>query len=153
MKKNVLVFMFGSLGLWAQSTLSSEVVSTGKSLTTTTLSIDYNIGGVCNNFMNNESSSIKIGVLQPLKFSITDVEDLKISNSNFELYPNPVYSKLNIVNPNQQKFNLMSTDGKVLGAYSSENEIDMSKYTDGVYLINILNNNNQNIQSLKVIKK
>ena len=146
--------MFGSLGLWAQSTLSSEVVSTCKSLTTTTLSIDYNIGGVCNNFMYNESSSIKIGVLQPLKTLVaTNVEDFNFSLDGFELYPNPVYSKLNIVNPNKQKFNLMSTDGKMLGAYSSENEIDMSKYTDGVYLINILNNNNQNIQTLKVVKK
>ena len=79
-------------------------------------------------------------------FSGTDLEIktnvyIDKSSENFDIYPNPLSSKLLIKNQNNKKGNLTIFDslGKnVLSLNSIENEINVQYLTPGIYFVKIL---------------
>lgn len=81
-----------------------------------------------------------------------------LPSSLISVYPNPTNGKLFITNPTMsvQEISVFSVLGKQLSSTISSEEIisiDIKNQTKGLYMVRIVNKNNQDIQVIKVILK
>lgn len=61
------------------------------------------------------------------------------SNNNFILYPNPTTGILNIYTDNDQfTINVYNINGSMLLSKNSQKQIDLSKYSNGIYIVKII---------------
>lgn len=82
---------------------------------------------------------------------ITSVEEVFMTQE-LEIRPNPVSSKLTITNSSGlKKVSLYDINGSLLEHFSKIDDIDVSSYPPGVYIISLLDNNG-NVHSNKVVK-
>ena len=72
------------------------------------------------------------------------------ANVNVALYPNPTNSMLNIATEGLQSVEVMDMTGRMVMT-SSQNTIDMSQLSNGVYVVRVNTLNGTAIQ--KVVKK
>lgn len=91
------------------------------------------------------SSGFDLDAIAVIDNHINNVEDKSIE-LNFNIYPNPAYNKLFIESLSIDKFYITITD--ILGKtyYSNifinkDNEIDISKFQNGIYFCNIFSSN------------
>jgi hypothetical protein len=94
---------------------------------------------------------------------ITNIESTTISalsTSNFDedkikIYPNPTSGILNIQTDNISEFNIEIFDliGKKVGQFSNQNQLDISNYKSGIYLIKITDLQSNMTITQKVIKQ
>jgi len=90
-------------------------------------------------------------------FYLLSIDDVKayIKDTQLVLYPNPSSSTIHISGGNQLEFNYVIFDiqGRKMnnGTYSQGNSIDISNYTNGVYLIKLYQGNKE--KTLKFIKQ
>jgi len=69
-----------------------------------------------------------------------------------EIYPNPVSSDLFIESTLQfQKISLFDTSGNLINSFENQNQIDMSKYEAGIYIIHIEDEQGR-VYSRKILK-
>jgi hypothetical protein len=70
------------------------------------------------------------------------------------VYPNPVSQTLYLNLPSQtQKINVYTSLGTLVLTTNSVNQIDVSTLTNGLYLIEVLDNNNQRIATTRILKQ
>lgn len=112
---------------------------------------------------DNSEINIDLTTLKSIKVeNITSVENIDIYD--IQIYPNPAYNKVNINLSNLSNqldmklvINIYDSNQKLIKRLKEINsqmiEIDFVQLniTSGVYFIEILNNNNQNINTSKLI--
>jgi hypothetical protein len=74
-----------------------------------------------------------------------------LSESEIAFYPNPTTGVVNILAKNDIKIDITNILGKTIAVIENENRIDLSRFSNGIYIFNITYNNST-IQ-YKVIKK
>ncbi len=76
----------------------------------------------------------------------------KINNtSNLAIYPNPANDIINIKGINIAQINIYNNIGKLVET-TSKNQIDVSSYSAGVYILNILSKDGENYRSKVVVE-
>ncbi len=91
--------------------------------------------------------------LNPIPCSTVAIETIE-SNKSFLVYPNPTTGILHIESPldGDTHIDIYDLTGRIIDSFKkSGNQVDLSAFSDGVYLV-LLRNNNNNIGTLKVIK-
>ncbi len=75
------------------------------------------------------------------------------------VFPNPTHQfavvKFNKL-PKQNTYKIYDLSGRILGSKkikSTETEIDLTQFAEGTYLLKIIQNNGQPLQTFKIIKQ
>ena len=119
-------------------------------------SLSWTIG---ESVISTESSTncyLTQGFQQPSAIIVTDVGNLPEKNS-VKVYPNPASSSLYIEGTGNDalQIQLMDMNGKLIMSKllsSSGNQLDLTSFASGVYLLKVYDLRNQLIQSLKIEK-
>ncbi len=74
-----------------------------------------------------------------------------VMNSNIKIYPNPTNGLLHIDASNITNVSVFSIDGKLIDSFGKKSEIDLSQFSNGMYLISIETENERIVE--KVMKK
>ena len=69
-----------------------------------------------------------------------------------KVYPNPTNDKLNIEAPKGISVNLVDLQGRLLLQQKEADQIDMSQYATGVYILQFVNSDNEIIAVEKISK-
>jgi len=144
----MLFLMFSSFAI-AQNVVSS----TGNSLTSETVSLDYTVGEVTITLLESEQATLDQGFHKGLVIkTVTTTETLKVS-----VWPNPTSHVFNIKTKDSKiAYTLYDTTMKDLGIKgsvpaNSSLSVDISKLTTATYFLK-LTDANTNTKILKIIK-
>lgn len=105
----------------------------------------------------NTSSSLRVGLKQTgsVVCNVIGIEEIKNENY-FTVFPNPVKNKLHIAKVNSSEkattIQLFDMTGKLLFKQKDINEIDLSQYEEGMYMLTITSENKIQ-RSYKIIKQ
>ena len=149
MKISVCIF----ISTLVSSLFSQTSINTiGTSEKSSAGSVSFSIGQT----VFNISNGINEGVQQPIElFQLSSEKNNH--NNNVTVYPNPtskkIFVNLDIPLIGSECYTIISADGKLVlsGKLVKENEINISSLPSEVYIFSI--NQNNNIQSYKLIKK
>ena len=113
----------------------------------------YSVGEVFVNPTNqNDASSGLIGAISRIEFTSLSINEIEI-NQNLNFYPNPTSNSvfLDIENQIIKNIYIYDLNGKLVSIQKNiNNQIDLSNLQFGIYIINT---DNQNIKSFKIIKR
>ena len=155
-----LLFCFALMLLFYNSGAQETTSAAGGNLTGAGGSVSYTVGQVTNLYLTGTNGSVAQGVQQPYEiFLITSIAEAKGINLDLQLYPNPVHDFLKLkiqgLNTENLVWKIHDANGKLLNTdriSAVETSISMANYTSGVYLFSILNNNNQQYKTYRIIK-
>lgn len=157
MKKLLYILLLTTLGANAQS-ISSKIVSCyGLSSANSVAQTDVTIGETITNTMSNGNNTLTSGFHQT-KLIVTTIKENESTN-HYQFYPNPVNEVLNFnfTNSNNEPVGLQLLDinGKIL--YNKQNittneQLSFSDKANGQYIIKVIDKNNKEIKTVKIIK-
>jgi hypothetical protein len=155
MKKLLLLFLISSIGQ-AQS-ISKQVIGTsGKTLTNSNLKLSYTVGEPVVGLMTSGGNQLGNGYYPALNLQTLSVED-NVLDVQLKVYPNPTSQSLYVSHPDMNSFGITIVDlnGKQLysGTINKEEPLDVSNYTQGMYLVTIENTTTNKKNTYKIIKK
>jgi hypothetical protein len=155
MKKLLLLLLISSIGQ-AQS-ISKQVIGTsGKTLTNSNLKLSYTVGEPVVGLMTAGGNQLGNGYYPALDIQALSVED-NIMDVQLKVYPNPTSQSLYVTHPEMNSFGITIVDlnGKQLysGTINKEEPLDVSNYTQGMYLVTIENTTTNKKNTYKIIKK
>ena len=155
MKKLLLLLVISSIGQ-AQS-ISKQVVGTsGKTLTNSNLKLTYTVGEPVVGLMTAGGNQLGNGYYPALNLQTLSVED-NVLDVQLKLYPNPTSQSLYVSHPDMNSFGITIVDlnGKQLyqGTINKDEPLDVSGFTQGMYLVTIENTTTNKINTYKIIKK
>lgn len=84
--------------------------------------------------------------------SVTAIDELQYLKENVFIYPNPANDILNIQAPVPVKATITGIDGRVLLDNIQSKKIDIHSLSEGLYLIRLMDKNNNLIKTAKFIK-
>ena len=151
----VLTLTFSSLS-FSQS-ISKQVIGTsGKTLTNSNLKLSYTVGEPVVGLMTAGGNQLGNGYYPALDMQTLSIEQPELELS-FMLYPNPTLQSLYVSHPELNSFGVTIVDlnGKQLysGTIIKEEPLDVSSYTQGMYLVTIENTTTNKKNTYKIIKK
>ena len=158
MKKNYVFLMsiFCCYSLSAQ-TISKQVIgAAGKTQTNSNLIVSWTAGEPVVGLMTAGSDQLSNGY-----YSAMDLQSLSIEDNSLDLqikaYPNPTSQLLYVSHPELNSFSIQISDlnGKQIysGTINKETPLDVSNYTQGMYLLSIENKEENKKNTYKIIKK
>ena len=155
MKKLLLLLVISSIGQ-AQS-ISKQVVGTsGKTLNNSNLKLTYTVGEPVVGLMTAGGNQLGNGYYPALDLQTLSVED-NVLDVQLKVYPNPTSQSLYVTHPEMNSFGISIVDlnGKQLyqGTINKDEPLDVSKYTQGMYLVTIENTVTNKKNTYKIIKK
>lgn len=113
----------------------------------------YSVGEVFVNPTNqNDASSGLIGAISRIEFTSLSINEIEF-NQNLKFYPNPTSNSvfLDIENEIIKNIYIYDLNGKLVNNQKNiNNQLDLSNLQTGTYIINT---DNQNIKSFKIIKR
>ena len=110
--------------------------------------IQYSMSGAANNGLK----VVKFGP-DPSTLSIDDdIEEVDSSINSIRVYPNPTSNRIFIQSSSEVKSSIYNISGRKMGVYYS-NEIDMSSFNNGIYIIDIESEDLSTNKTFKVIKQ
>lgn len=157
MKKiTLLIFLFLGLSITAQS-ISKQVIGTsGKTLTNSNLKVSYTVGEPVVGLMTAGGNQLGNGYYPSMDMHALSIDDASL-NVQIKIYPNPTSQSIFITHPNLTTFQVKIADmnGKQLfeGTIEKDIAIDVSSYTQGIYLISIDNKESNKKNTYKIIKR
>jgi hypothetical protein len=151
------VFVIGFFG-FGMSYAQESVNSSGGDASSTTGSVAYSIGQVVYTTHSGSSGVVNQGVQQPYEIYSLDLEQSEFEFSLI-VFPNPTADNLTLkigaYNNELLMYRLVDIQGRLLSSAQiggQQTQISMSSLPPAVYFIYILNQENKNIQSFKIIK-
>jgi hypothetical protein len=155
MKYFVIVLLVATMG-YSQS-ISKQVVGTsGKTLTNSNLKLSYTVGEPVVGLMTAGGNQLGNGYYPALNLQALIVED-NVLDVQLKVYPNPTSQSLYVTHPEMNSFGITIVDlnGKQLyqGSINKDEPLDVSKYTQGMYMVTIENANTNKKNTYKIIKK
>ena len=140
----------------AQTITKQVIGASGKTLTNSNLKLSYTIGEPVVGLMIAGGKQLGNGYYPALNLQTLSVEDNTL-DVQLKVYPNPTSQSLYVSHPECNSFRITIADlnGKqlYLGKINKEEPLDVSGYTQGMYLVTIENTTTKKKNTYKIIKK
>ena len=155
MKQLALILLVTTIGY--SQTISKQVIGTaGKTQTNSNLKISWTTGEPVVGLMTAGGNQLGNGYYPAMDIQALSIDDLAL-NVEIMLYPNPTSQSLYVSHPELNSFGIQIVDlnGKQVYAGTIEKEVplDVSNYTQGMYLITVENKEANKKSTYKIIKK
>lgn len=151
----VLTLTFSSLS-FSQSISKQVIGAAGKTQTNSNLKVSYTVGEPVVGLMTAGGNQLGNGYYPALNLQALSVED-NVLDVQLRVYPNPTSQSLYVSHPDMNSFGITIVDlnGKQLysGTINKEEPLDVSNYTQGMYLVTIENTTTNKKNTYKIIKK
>ena len=154
MKKIILFLLFSTNYLFAQQSVNSS----GGNGSGTGGSLSFSLGQIDYVYANGSNGSVSQGVQQPFEIFMLGTNEIPEITLELSIYPNPTVDILYIKNKNvalEFIYQLFDVTGKLIASSTKmvqQDQIDVSSFQSGTYILNIKTNNNAS-KSYKIIKK
>jgi hypothetical protein len=154
--KKLLFFFLITLTGYSQS-ISKQVIGTsGKTLTNSNLKLSYTVGEPVIGLMTAGGNQLGNGYYPAMDLQALSIED-NVLDVQLKVYPNPTSQSLYVSHPDMNSFGIQIVDlnGKQLysGTINKEEPLDVSGFTQGMYLVTIENTTTNKKNTYKIIKK
>ena len=155
--KKLLILMFFSAGLSAQSISKQVIAPSGNTISNGNNQLSYTAGEVVIGAMTDEDGSFQLGngYYPSLDLSVLSIES-PTTNLLVKVYPNPTKEVIFITHPSSNSFKVFISDltGKVLlqKEVGKQEPINIERYPTGTYLINVTTEDKKT-NSYKIIKQ
>ena len=155
--KKLLILMFFSVGLSAQSISKQVIAPAGSTISNGNNQLSYTAGEVVIGAMTDEDGSFQLGngYYPSLNLSVLSIES-PTTNLLVKVYPNPTKELIFITHPISNSFKVFISDltGKVLfqKQVGKQEPINIESYPTGTYLINVTTEDKKT-NSYKIIKQ
>lgn len=155
MKKILFLLLLTSFS-YAQ-TISKQVIgSAGRTQSNSNVTLSYTVGEPVVGLMTAGGNQLGNGYYPALDLQTLSVED-NILEAQIKVYPNPTTHVLYVSHPEVLAFNIQIADlnGKLIysGIISRDEPLDVSNFSQGMYLITIENQETKKKNTYKIIKK
>jgi hypothetical protein len=149
------VILITSIG-YSQSISKQIIGSAGKTQSNPNLKVSWTIGEPVVGLMTAGDNQLSNGYYPAMNIKTLKVED-KSLDVQVKVYPNPTSQLLCVSHPELNSFAIQITDlnGKQIysGTISKDQPLDVSHYTQGMYLVTIENKETKIKNTYKIIKK
>jgi hypothetical protein len=157
MKYIVLVMTLTfSLLSFSQSISKQVIGAAGKTQSNNNLMVSYTVGEPVVGLMTAGGNQLGNGYYPALNLQALSIED-NVLDVQLKVYPNPTSQSLYVSHPEMNSFGItiMDLNGKQLysGIINKEEPLDISSYSQGMYLITIENTTTNKKNTYKIIKK
>lgn len=156
MKKNLLLLFLFLLIVFCQGQQTLD--ASGGNASGSNGNVSFSIGQLTYQSSSDSNFSVTQGVQQPFEISTTLGANLTNLTLEIKVYPNPTASKLFLNYGDLRKnssYQLFDENGRLIlerKISESLSEIEMDKYTSGIYILKVFENSTV-IKSFKIIKK
>ena len=155
MKYLVIVLLVTTMGY--SQTISKQVIGTaGKTQSNSNLKVSWTAGEPVVGLMTAGGNQLGNGYYPALNLQALSVED-KVLDVQLKVYPNPTSQSLYVTHPEMNSFGITIVDlnGKQLyqGSINKDEPLDLSNYTQGMYMVTIENTTTNKKNTYKIIKK
>jgi hypothetical protein len=156
MKFFTFLMLLVSSSFFAQ-TISKQVIGTaGKTQTNSNLKVSWTTGEPVVGLMTAGGNQLGNGYYPAMDIQALSIDDVAL-NVEIKVYPNPTSHSLYVSHPDLTSFQIQIVDmnGKQIHTGTIEKEIplDVSSYTQGMYLVTIEDTINHKKNTYKIIKK
>ena len=155
MKKFLFLFFITATG-YSQSIPKQVIGAAGKTQSSGDSKLSWTVGEPVVGLMTAGGNQLGNGYYPALNLKSLSVED-NMMNVQLRVYPNPTSQSLYVSHPDINSFGITIVDlnGKQLysGTINKEEPLDVSNYTQGMYLITIENTTTKKKNTYKIIKK
>ena len=154
--KQLFIIGLISLSGFSQS-ISKQVIGTaGKTQTNSNLKVSWTAGEPVVGLMTAGGNQLGNGYYPAMDLQALNVEDNTL-DVKIKVYPNPTSQMLYVSHPELNSFSIQITDlnGKAIysGVINKETPLDVSNYTQGMYLVTITSKEANKKNTYKIIKK
>ena len=153
--KNLMMILLMTTISYSQS-ISKQVIGTGeKTQSNSNLKVNWTIGEPVVGLMSNGGNQLGNGYYPSLDLQALSIED-NVLDVQLRIYPNPTAQSLYVLHPDMSSFGITILDlnGKQLYSGTINNEpLDVSNYTQGMYLVTVENKETNKKNTYKIIKK
>jgi hypothetical protein len=150
----VLTLTFSSLS-FSQSISKQVIGNSGKTLTNSNLKLSYTVGEPVVGLMTAGGNQLGNGYYPAMDLQALSVED-NVLDVQLRVYPNPTSQSLYVSHPEMSSFGITIVDlnGKQLyqGTINKEEPLDVSGYTQGMYMVTVENVATNKKNTYKIIK-
>ena len=155
MKHLVIILIISSVG-YSQSISKQVIGSAGKTQTNSNLKVSWTTGEPIVGLMTAGGNQLGNGYYPAMNISALKIEDNAL-DLQIKVYPNPTAQLLYVSHPDLNSFSIQITDLNGKQVYSDsinkDQPLDISNYTQGMYLITIENKEANKKNKYKIIKK
>jgi hypothetical protein len=157
MKKTILFFVLSVPFFGGAQTISKQVIGTaGKTQTNSNLKVSWTTGEPVVGLMTAGGNQLGNGYYPAMDIQALSIDDVTL-NVEIKVYPNPTSQSLYVSHPDLTSFQIQIVDmnGKQIhiGTIEKEIPLDVSSYTQGMYLVTIEDTTNHKKNTYKIIKK
>lgn len=154
--KQLIFILLASTTCFSQ-TISKQVIGTaGKTQMNSNLKISWTAGEPVVGLMTAGGNQLGNGYYPAMDIQALSIDDVSL-NVEIMLYPNPTSQSLYFSHPELNSFGIQIVDlnGKQVysGTIQKEVPLDVSSYTQGMYLVTIEDTTNHKKNTYKIIKK
>ncbi len=154
--KNIVMILLMTTISYSQ-TISKQVIGTaGKTQSNSNLKVSWTTGEPVVGLMTAGGNQLGNGYYPALDLQALSVED-NVLDVQLRIYPNPTSQSLYVAHPELNSFGITIVDlnGKQLysGTINKEEPLDVSNYTQGMYLVTVENKETNKKNTYKIIKK
>jgi len=154
MKKLIILLLI--TGITSAQSISKQVIgAAGKTQTAGNSKLSWTLGEPVVGLMTSGGNQLSNGYYPALNLQALSVEDIEM-NVQIKLYPNPTSQALYVSHPELNSFGITIVDlnGKQVyaGTIYKEVPLDVSNYTQGMYLVTIENKAANKKNMYKIIK-
>ncbi len=155
MKKLIFILLVSTLS-FSQS-ISKQVIGTaGKTQTNSNLKVSWTTGETVVGLMTAGGNQLGNGYYPAMDIQALSIDDVSL-NVEIKVYPNPTSQSLYVTHPEYNSFSIQIADinGKQIysGTIEKEVPLDVSSYSQGIYLVTIEDTTNHKKNTYKIIKK
>ena len=155
MKKIAFFFFITSMS-YSQSISKQVIGAAGKTQSNSNLKVSYTVGEPVVGLMTAGGNQLGNGYYPALDLQALSVED-NTMDVQLRVYPNPTSQSLYVSHPDINSFGITIVDmnGKQLysGTINKEQPLDVSNYTQGMYLVTVESETTHKKNTYKIIKQ
>ena len=155
MKHLIILLLVSSIG-YSQSISKQVIGSAGKTQSNPSLKVSWTVGEPIVGIMTAGGHQLSNGYYPAMNVKALKIEDNSL-DLQIKIYPNPTSQLLCVSHPELNSFAIQITDlnGKQMysGTIGKDHPLDVSHYTQGMYLVTIENKETKTKNTYKIIKK
>jgi hypothetical protein len=153
-KHLIILILVSSLG-YSQSISKQVIGSAGSSQSNSSLKVSWTTGEPIVGLMTSGGHQLGNGYYPAMNIKTLKIEDNSL-DLQVKVYPNPTSQMLSVSHPELNSFSIQIADlnGKQIysGTISKDQPLDVSHYTQGMYLVTIENKEANKKNTYKIIK-
>ncbi len=155
MKQLALILLVTTMGY--SQTISKQVIgAAGKTQSNSNLKVSWTAGESVVGLMTAGGNQLGNGYYPSLNLQALSVED-NVLDVQLRVYPNPTSQSIYVMHPDVNSFGITIVDlnSKQLysGTINKDEPLDVSNYTQGMYLVTVENKETNKKNTYKIIKK